>query len=45
MSMLNQMRPVLADGRELLSTFSGMFGGGGGGGAAGNSGEASLFKM
>jgi hypothetical protein len=26
MSMLNQMRPVLADGRELLQTFSGMFG-------------------
>jgi membrane protein implicated in regulation of membrane protease activity len=29
MSMLNQMRPVLADGKELLQTFSGMFGGGG----------------
>jgi len=29
MSMLNQMRPVLANGRELLQTFSGMFGGGG----------------
>ena len=43
MSMLNQMRPVLADGRELLSTFSGMFGGNGGNG--GNGGEASLFKM
>ena len=28
MSMLNQMRPVLADGKELLQTFSGMFGGG-----------------
>ena len=40
MSMLNQMRPVLADGRELLSTFSGMFGGNGG-----NGGQASLFKM
>ena len=26
MSMLNQMRPVLADGKELLQTFSGMFG-------------------
>ena len=26
MSMLTQMRPVLADGRELLQTFSGMFG-------------------
>jgi len=25
MSMLNQMRPVLADGKELLNTFSGMF--------------------
>lgn len=30
MSMLNQMRPVLADGKELLQTFSGMFGGAGG---------------
>ncbi len=29
MNMLNQMRPVLADGKELLQTFSGMFGGGG----------------
>lgn len=29
MSMLNQMRPVLADGKELLQTFSGMFGSGG----------------
>lgn len=29
MTMLNQMRPVLADGKELLQTFSGMFGGGG----------------
>lgn len=28
MSMLTQMRPVLADGKELLQTFSGMFGGG-----------------
>jgi membrane protein implicated in regulation of membrane protease activity len=28
MSMLNQMRPVLADGKELLQTFSGMFGNG-----------------
>lgn len=37
MSMLNQMRPVLADGRELLQTFSGMFGGN-------SSGGASLFK-
>jgi hypothetical protein len=26
MSMLNQMRPVLADGKELLQTFSSMFG-------------------
>ena len=26
MKMLNQMRPVLADGKELLNTFSGMFG-------------------
>jgi hypothetical protein len=30
MGMLNQMRPVLADGKELLQTFSGMFGGSGG---------------
>jgi hypothetical protein len=30
MGMLNQMRPVLADGKELLQTFSGMFGGAGG---------------
>jgi hypothetical protein len=29
MNMLTQMRPVLADGKELLQTFSGMFGGGG----------------
>jgi hypothetical protein len=29
MGMLQQMRPVLADGKELLQTFSGMFGGGG----------------
>ena len=29
MTMLTQMRPVLADGKELLQTFSGMFGGGG----------------
>jgi len=27
MGMLQQMRPVLADGKELLQTFSGMFGG------------------
>jgi hypothetical protein len=31
MSMLTQMRPVLADGKELLQTFSGMFGNQGGG--------------
>jgi hypothetical protein len=30
MNMLTQMRPVLADGKELLQTFSGMFGGSGG---------------
>jgi hypothetical protein len=30
MGMLTQMRPVLADGKELLQTFSGMFGGAGG---------------
>jgi hypothetical protein len=28
MQMLTQMRPVLADGKELLNTFTGMFGGG-----------------
>jgi len=28
MGMLTQMRPVLADGKELLNTFSGMFGNG-----------------
>ena len=27
MNMLTQMRPIMADGKELLSTFSGMFGG------------------
>lgn len=38
MSMLNEMRPVLKDGKELLETFSGMFGG--------NSGAANmLFSM
>lgn len=31
MNMLTQMRPVLADGKELLQTFSGMFGGSAGG--------------
>jgi hypothetical protein len=30
MNMLTQMRPVLADGKELLQTFSGMFGNSGG---------------
>jgi len=30
MNMLTQMRPVLADGKELLQTFSGMFGNNGG---------------
>lgn len=30
MEMLNNMRPVLQDGKQLLDTFSGMFGGGGG---------------
>lgn len=29
MSMLTQMRPVLADGKELLQTFTSMFGNGG----------------
>jgi hypothetical protein len=33
MEMLTNMRPVLADGKELLQTFSGMFGGGNGGGS------------
>jgi len=33
MGMLNTMRPVLAEGRELLQTFSGMFGGASAGGA------------
>lgn len=28
MNMLTQMRPILADGKELLQTFSGIFGGG-----------------
>lgn len=28
MGMLTQMRPILADGKELLQTFSGIFGGG-----------------
>lgn len=27
MNMLTQMRPIMADGKELLQTFSGMFGG------------------
>ena len=36
--MLTQMRPVLADGKELLQTFSGMFGGQGGG-------TGGLFKL
>jgi len=31
MEMLTNMRPVLQDGKELLQTFSGMFGGAGGG--------------
>jgi hypothetical protein len=29
MGMLQSMRPVLQDGRQLLDTFSGIFGGGG----------------
>jgi len=33
MGMLSQMRPVLADGKELLQTFSGMFGGSNGNGS------------
>jgi hypothetical protein len=43
MSMLGQMKPVLADGKQLLDTFSKMFGGFGGGGAA--TGAAGLFKL
>jgi hypothetical protein len=35
MGMLSQMRPVLADGKELLQTFSGMFGGGSNGNGSG----------
>jgi hypothetical protein len=30
MNMLTQMRPILSDGKELIQTFSGMFGGMGG---------------
>jgi hypothetical protein len=30
MEMLQSMQPVLKDGKQLLDTFSGMFGGGGG---------------
>jgi len=37
MGMLTQMRPILADGKELLQTFSGMFGG--------NGGTAGQFKL
>ena len=33
MGMLTQMRPVLADGKELLQTFSGMFGSSNGNGS------------
>jgi hypothetical protein len=40
MNMLTQMRPILSDGKELLQTFSGMFGGMGGMGSA-----ASQFKV
>lgn len=32
MEMLQSMQPVLKDGKQLLDTFSGMFGGGGAGG-------------
>ena len=35
MGMLTQMRPVLSEGRELLQTFSGMFGGGSNGNGSG----------
>ena len=40
MSMLTQMRPILSDGKELLQTFSGMFGG-----QAMNSASNSQFKL
>lgn len=36
MNMLTQMRPILSDGKELLQTFSGMFGGMGGMGSVAN---------
>jgi len=42
MSMLTQMRPVLADGKELLQTFSGMFGGLGANSSGGSGGP---FKL
>ena len=35
MGMLTQMRPVLSEGKELLQTFSGMFGGGSNGNGGG----------
>ena len=35
MGRLTQMRPVLSEGRELLQTFSGMFGGGSNGNGSG----------
>lgn len=41
MGMLTQMRPVLADGKELLQTFSGMFGNSGGNGG----GSGMPFKL
>jgi hypothetical protein len=40
MDMLTQMRPILADGKDLLQTFSGMFGG-----SAGASAAAGQFKL
>lgn len=39
MSMLQNMRPVLEDGRQLLDTFSNIFGGGG------NNGNGKPFKL
>jgi hypothetical protein len=42
MDMLTQMRPILADGKELLQTFSGMFGGSAGASAANAAGQ---FKL
>lgn len=42
MGMLENMRPILQDGRQLLDTFSGIFGGGSG--SSKNMGDFSLGK-